>query len=282
MAPSFSIVTPSFNQAQFLERTIRSVLDQKFSNLEYLVLDGGSTDGSKKIIESYSSSLSYWRSEKDSGQFSAIEEGFSRSTGEIMAWINSDDMYLPWTFQVVARVFEEFPQVEWVTSNFPLFWDQADQAIYCSKRRGFNGKAFLKGAYLLTTGGCIQQESTFWRRTLWERAGARMASHLSLAGDFELWARFFRHGASLHALNTPLAGFRFHPEQKTAGLLQKYEREALSVLDARPIWLNGLRAVHRWVKPGARALLNRSLPFSPKLSLDFNRRHEKNFWHIRR
>src|SRR5215469_5586779 len=96
--PKISIVTPSFNQAEFLEETIRSVLDQNYPNLEYVVVDGGSTDGSVDIIKKYAHRLAWWVSEPDDGQYAAINKGFKHSSGEIMAWINSDDKYLPWTF----------------------------------------------------------------------------------------------------------------------------------------------------------------------------------------
>src|SRR5581483_9202543 len=97
--PKISVVMPSYNQSAYLEAAIRSVLDQNYPNLEFLLLDGGSTDGSLEIIRKYADRLTYWRSEKDRGQFAAITEGFQRATGEIFAFLNSDDMYLPWAFK---------------------------------------------------------------------------------------------------------------------------------------------------------------------------------------
>src|SRR5438105_13426655 len=103
--PSISVVTPSFNQARFLPHTIDSVLSQRYPKLEYGVVDGGSSDGSVETLREYDSRLSYWVSEPDGGMYEAIRKGFERSTGEIIAWINSDDTYLPWTFTTVARIF---------------------------------------------------------------------------------------------------------------------------------------------------------------------------------
>src|SRR5438132_13711050 len=103
--PRITVVTPSFNQAEFLERTLRSVLDQGYPNLEYVVIDGGSTDGSVDTIRRYADRLAYWVAQPDSGQYDAINKGFQRTSGEVMAWINSDDKYAPWAFAVAAEVF---------------------------------------------------------------------------------------------------------------------------------------------------------------------------------
>jgi len=109
--PKISVVTPSFNQGQYLEETIRSVLDQGYPNLEYFVMDGGSTDDSVEIIRKYADRLTGWVSEPDGGQMHAINKGFARATGDIMAWLNSDDKYCPWTFNVIGRIFAGLPEV---------------------------------------------------------------------------------------------------------------------------------------------------------------------------
>src|SRR5258708_5296321 len=115
MHPSISIITPSYNQVSFLEETIQSVLQQDYPNLEYVIIDGGSTDGSVEIIQKYADRLTHWVSEPDGGQYDAVNRGFQYTRGEIMAYINSDDKYTPWAFSVVGEIFESLPEIEWLT-----------------------------------------------------------------------------------------------------------------------------------------------------------------------
>jgi len=228
-----SIVTPSFNQAVYLEDGMLSVLSQKCADLEYIVVDGGSTDGSAEIVARHADRLGWWVSEPDGGQYDAINKGFAHSTGEVMGWMNSDDKLTPWALSVVEEIFETLPEVQWITSLAQIRWDAKGRAVRCLPHRGFSRKGFLAGENLPRDGafstGWIQQESTFWRRSLWERAGGGVGAGFRLAGDFDLWARFFKH-AELVGVETPLGGFRFHGEQKTGSGHARYLEEAERVL----------------------------------------------------
>lgn len=245
--PKISIVTPSFNQAEFLEATIQSILSQNYPNLEYIIIDGGSTDYSLEIIQKYESHLHFWCSEPDDGQYHAIHKGFTHATGDILGWLNSDDLYYPWTLRTVASVMSSLPQVEWLTSLQHSTWDQNGFCLGFKLISGYSRASFLDGCHLyplwrsnpskLFRGqqrlrsfatpnylGFIQQESTFWRRQLWQKIGS-IPTQFPLAGDFEVWSQFFRH-ADVHTLASPLAGFRRRPDQKSAAI-STYVNEAI-------------------------------------------------------
>lgn len=231
--PRISVVTPSLNQGAYLEQTILSVLSQGYPNLEYILMDGGSTDESLGIIRRYAPSLAHWESNPDAGQYDAVQRGLIRSHGEVMAYLNSDDLYLPWTLRVVGEIFAAFPRVEWLTTSCIAAAPSDGRFPIVSIRYNRSRRRFLETrGRLLESRNFIQQEATFWRRGLWERSGGRMDTRLKYAGDFELWARFFEH-ASLVTVNIPLALFRYHRRQKTSDL-KDYLREAESVLSRYP------------------------------------------------
>ncbi|HEY9667002.1 MAG TPA: glycosyltransferase family 2 protein [Coleofasciculaceae cyanobacterium] len=231
--PKISIVTPSFNQAEFLESTIQSIINQGYPNLEYIIIDGGSTDGSVEIIKKYEKYLHFWCSEPDAGQYDAITKGFTHSTGEIMAWLNSDDMYCPWALKTVASVMSKFPQVEWLTTLTPVFWDWQGFCIQCGSISGYSRDAFLDGCYLPFENRAainwLQQESTFWKRSIWQKVGSSIATEFKLAGDFDLWSRFYAH-TDLYGIPSPLGGFRYQSNQRSRQS-QQYVVEAKTSLD---------------------------------------------------
>src|SRR5579864_1442509 len=184
-----SIVTPCLNSREFIDRTIRSVIDQNYDTLEYIIADGGSTDGSLDVIRKHGAAISQVVSEPDRGHYDAINKGFSKSTGEVMGWLNSNDIHFPWTLSVVSEIFSAFPSIEWATTSFPLVVDQRDRVVSAHRFYGFGRKAFWRGQNMpigaWRHNHWIQQEGTFWRRSLWERAGAKLEP--VVACDFELW-----------------------------------------------------------------------------------------------
>ncbi len=260
LPPRISIVTPSFNQAPYLEAALKSVLDQNYPNLEYIVVDGGSTDGSVEIIRRYADRLAYWVSEADGGQMDAITKGFAHTTGEIMAWLNSDDMLCPWALPTVGHIFQDLPAVQWLTTRTPLRLNAAGEATAAYRVPGFARTWFYRGQHLGSEPGFvgyIQQESTFWRRELWEAAGGRVDARQTLAGDFELWLRFFEH-ADLVTVDVPLGSFRQHAGQKSSDI-DSYHLAARRVLAPyrakaiqHPALVGALQRLHKLTGRGGR------------------------------
>jgi glycosyltransferase involved in cell wall biosynthesis len=238
--PRISIVTPSFNTAQYLEDTIRSVLNQDYPNLEYIIIDGGSTDGSVDIIKKYQDRLAYWVSEKDAGHYDAVNKGFARTTGEIIGWLNSDDLFMQTAFRTVAGVMGDLPEVSWLTTRNVVTWDAAGLMAHVTHMDGYSIDAYLDGRYLDTRRGgfgFLQQESMFWRKSLLDKAGGKIRDRFQLAGDFDLWGQFFLH-AKLYAVNSTLGGFRMRPGQRS-GAKDAYLADAHKSL-------NELRASVGW------------------------------------
>lgn len=214
-----SIVTPNYNGGKYLEQTIQSVLSQDYPNLEYIIIDGGSTDNSVEIIKRYESQLAYWVSEPDNGLYDAVQKGFDKSTGEIMAWINSDDLYHPKAFFTVAEIFNT-KEVHWL-QGIPSFFDENGRVIAVESLKQWSKLDFYLGNFKW-----IQQESVFWRRSLWEVSGSKIKTEIKYAGDLELWLRFFRH-KKLYVTKALLAGFRMRSqEQLSLDFYDEYIEEA--------------------------------------------------------
>lgn len=203
--PRITIVTPSYNQGQFLEETIRSVLLQGYPNLEYIIIDGGSTDNSVEIIKKYAPWLSYWVSEKDSGQTEAINKGFARSTGQIMGWVNSDDLLVKDALYKLGCVYK--PGIHW--------WHGEAQQMLADRTIITFPKYIDKvnHSYLLHARLIIPQIATYWTRELWNKVGASLNS-FNMAMDYDLWLRFSAY-APAHLLNDVLGIYRTHDMAKT-------------------------------------------------------------------
>lgn len=226
--PRISIVTPNYNQAPYLERTLKSVLGQNYPALDYIVMDGGSNDASVEIIERHSGQLSYWKSAPDNGQYDAVTKGFAHATGEVMGWINSDDIYLPWTLRTVGEIFRDCPEVDWITSLTQPQIGQTEAWTGVHLLPGVSRDSFLDGRHLgygWRNVGYIQQEATFWRRDLWEAAGGSVGQTSPTAGDFELWCTFFSH-TEIACVTQPLAAFRSRPGQRSQAFSERYRAES--------------------------------------------------------
>lgn len=232
--PRLSLVTPTFNSETFLGQTLESVAAQKLHGLEHVVVDGGSTDGTHAILDRYRAQLSDLVIGSDRGQYDAINKGFARTSGAVMGWLNSDDVYLPSALNLVMSIFDRFPQIEWLTTSRPVTISASGEIIVVSNVLGFSRDGFLRGENLPGVGWpgtvFIQQESTFWRRSLWDRIGGKIDISYGLAGDFHLWSKFFDH-AELYAIEVPIGCFRRHKVQRSALDFAGYVAEAKSVLD---------------------------------------------------
>lgn len=210
--PKITVVTPNYNQVHFIELTIQSVLNQNYPNLEYIIIDGGSTDGSLEIIKKYENKLHYWVSEPDNGMYDAINKGFLKSSGEIMCWINSDDVLWENSLQFVANVFAANLHVQWL-QGFPSVINENGIVTY--QREPIYSKFNFYLFNHLKNFSFIQQESTFWKRELWEKAGGYLSLEYQLASDFDLWMRFFNSG-EMFCTKKQLGAFRIREGQKSS------------------------------------------------------------------
>lgn len=223
--PLISIVVPSLNQGQFLQRTLRSVLNQRYPRLELVVQDGGSHDETLAILRRHERHLEHWESAPDRGQAHAINLGFGHTSGEIMAYLNSDDILLPGTLAYVARYLAEHPKVDAVYGHRVIV-DEQDREI---------GRWVLPphDGTVLTWADFVPQETLFWRRSTWDRVGSALDESLHFALDWDLLLRFQAAGARIVRLPRFLGGFRLQPEQKTRTLLATIGEQEMSRLRRR-------------------------------------------------
>lgn len=213
--PKITVVTPSYNQGQFLEQTLRSVVDQDYPNIEYIIVDGGSTDNSVEIIGRYSDRIDYWVSETDNGQADAIAKGFAIATGDVMCWLNSDDVFLPGALSKVASFFARHPAAEVVSggcyyidaNGAPLIEESAWGVYTLGGRATYNQFRFCGGL------GLVWQQSTFWRRKAYEEVGG-LDTKLQFILDLDLFTRLAQRGR-FYVIPHFLAAFRLHDETKS-------------------------------------------------------------------
>ncbi len=203
----FSLVTPVRNQVAFVGQTIESVIGQRFSPLEYIVMDAGSTDGTAELVAQYGEYLSHFESRKDQGQSDALNKGFARASGDILGWLNGDDLLLPGSLEYIARVFASHPDVDVVYGDRIIIDAQGDEV----------GHWILPSHsdWILSWVDYIPQETLFWRRGLWERVGSYLDTSFDFAMDWELLVRFREHGARFRHLSRYMGAFRVHSDQKT-------------------------------------------------------------------
>lgn len=222
--PKISIITPSYNQGSYLEETIQSVLSQNYPNLEFLILDGGSTDNSVEVIRKYEDKIDFWRSHKDGGQSEAIIEGFERATGDIIAWLNSDDMYEPGALHAVAEAFEKKKDAVFVYGDYYVIRQDKVRVLKRKVSCDFNVMAY---AYLM-----IPQPSSFWKKDAYEKLGG-LDPELHYVMDYDLFLKFAKKypAKSIVHLKKPLSAFRLHPQSKSVSLMSAFVRENKLVVD---------------------------------------------------
>jgi len=209
--PKISIITPSYNQALYLEQSIQSVLSQEYPNLEYIIIDGGSKDGSVDIISKYNEYITYWTSEPDKGQSDALNKGFSLATGDIIGWLNSDDTYQPGTFREVANIFKN-NAIHVAMSEYFGFMDNLEKIYAFKKNQYKNHKTLIR--YWKTNGMTINQPCVFFRRELISNMHPVMDTTLNYAMDYDLWLRLSLF-EPFHVVPGHWANYRFHDQSKS-------------------------------------------------------------------
>jgi len=204
--PLVTIITPSFNQARYLEATIQSVLSQDYPRIEYMIVDGGSTDGSVDVIKKYESKLAWWVSEKDKGQTDAINKGFATAKGEILAWINSDDTYEPGAVSAAVKYLQEHPEVGMVYGDCN-FINESGRVVGKFRSAQTNYRLLRQGY------AHIPQQTMFLRADLWKKVGPLDPSFY-FAMDYDLWTRIASRSEIKYVPQT-WANFRLHTSGKT-------------------------------------------------------------------
>lgn len=249
--PKISIVTHSLNRENYIAETIESVLNQNYPNLEYVVIDDGSTDKSWEIIKQYRGKLFY--AERIEGSRNnpiyALNYGFKKTTGEILGWLNTKNILLPKSLFTIAEVFSVFPQIEWLTGIGSLIDDESKIVAISPFRKDFY-------EHLIDMSDNLQQESTFWRRGLWERTGGQLDERYPWAFDVALWCTKFFLNARLYHLNTLIGAYRKTPQAKSStsrreflDYIEKTRQEMRSKVSRKEILFGEIFRIIRYLKP---------------------------------
>ncbi len=263
--PSITVVTPCLNAASHIEQTILSVLGQRYPGLQYVVLDGGSTDGTQDVIRRYAAELHHWESRPDGGQAQAINAGFILGTGEVLCWLNADDFLLPGALRSVASEFSRPDRPELVAGGCLLFKESAAWAVVRRPPDRLDPAE-------LAIDDQLDQPSTFWTRQLWNRVGP-LDEALHYAMDWDWYLRACRTGAQYRAVPGILSAYRLHQTQKTRSGSPERRRELAQVVSryASAPWPEVFREVASWTVRsrsawiGSRRLLWRAAPCVSRL-----------------
>ncbi len=281
MRPKITLVTTTLNAQEYLAKCIDSILNQNYPSLEFVVIDAGSTDNTARIVKSYGNSIAHFEIVPNIGLYAGIQHGFDRSSGDIMGWLNADDVLHPAALKTVADIFSDNEEIKWITGR-PSFVDKHDRIFGVPKLGYKSRRRYLLGHYKW-----IQQESTFWRRDLWVQAKG-LNCQLKYAGDFDLWLRFYTL-EPLYLVNCLLGAFRQHStDQISVRNRAAYYSEVSEIY--RKFWakrgsinrigLYALGPIEIFLRPFAqknrricdlilqRLGLNRILGIAPKLKLD--------------
>lgn len=222
-----SIIIPVYNMVDYIEQTILSILNQSYPKLEIIVIDGDSKDGTLDILNKYKSYFSVLVSEKDSGQYDAINKGLKLASGEVVAWLNADDVYFPWTLSTVNNVFSTQNDVYWVSGQNAFLDKNGNYSKLYNSLSGKSSKDIQKGYFKKDMFGYLQQEGMFWRKIVLNECGYLNTTY-KLAADYELWIRF-SNKFDIVTVELPLAAFRIRSSSRSMSQIVEYENEVSTI-----------------------------------------------------
>jgi glycosyltransferase involved in cell wall biosynthesis len=225
---NISVIIPTYNIEAYVESTILSLIYQLDDTDELIIIDGGSSDRTIDIIRKYENYLTYFISESDNGMYYAINKGLEIAKGEIISWLNADDIYFPWTLSTVKNVFTYNKEIKWLAGIPSFLNEDGTLKLISNSISAKNQKAIRNGWYRQDVYGYLQQESMFWRKEVMVTAG-KLNLKYKLASDFELWTRFANY-AELWTINLPLAAFRIRESSQSKKLVDIYIDEVKSVV----------------------------------------------------